>query len=120
MAQTQDYQLATSEQIEAMLGQRLEAARLLRNINQSQLAQQAGVSRRTITRLENGHGVSLDTFIRVCSALGFADHLGNLLPANQISPVERVRRKGRERKRARSSKAVAHSEWTWDKQDGEE
>ena len=119
MTQKQDYQLATSEQIAEMLGQRLESARLLRNINQSALAKQAGVSRRTITRLENGHGVSLDTFIRVCSALGFVDHLANLFPEAQISPVERVRRKGVERKRARASKSDPPSEWIWGNQDGE-
>ena len=119
MAHKQDYQLATSEQIAALLGQRLEAARLHRNINQSALAKQAGVSRRTITRLENGHGVSLDTFIRVCSALGFVDHLANLFPEAQISPVERVRRKGGERKRARASKSAHPIEWVWENQDGE-
>ena len=119
MAQNKEYQFATSEQIAAMLGQRLEAARLLRNINQSALAKQAGVSRRTITRLENGHGVSLDTFVRVCSALGFAGHLANLFPETQINPVERVRRKGGERKRARASKSAPPGEWIWENQDGE-
>lgn len=55
-----DFTTATSDQIEAALGKRLESIRLSRNIAQQQLAEEAGVSTRTIRRLEKGQGVSLD------------------------------------------------------------
>lgn len=109
---------ATPEEIEAELGRRLEKLRLGRNINQTQLAEEAGVSRRTITRLENGGGVSLDTLIRVMTALGLADRLATLLPDPGVRPIERVRLKGRERRRARPKAKPPAAEWSWgDKQD---
>lgn len=113
MAQKLDYFLATPEAIEAALGRQLEKLRLGKNISQAQLAQEAGVSRRTITRLENGESVSLDTFIRVMQALGIADRLDVLFPDTSTRPVERVRLGGRERKRARSPRSSSSATWTW-------
>ena len=98
MAQNIDYSIAAPKDIEAELGRRLEEIRLSQNRNQSQIAEEAGVSRRTITRLENGGGVSLDTFIRVMRALGVVDRFQLLLPDPTIRPIDRVRFKGRERK----------------------
>ncbi|MBD3235945.1 MAG: helix-turn-helix domain-containing protein, partial [Candidatus Eisenbacteria bacterium] len=49
-----DFSTATSEQIEAALCKRLESIRLSRNTTQQQLAEEAGVSPRTIGRLEKG------------------------------------------------------------------
>jgi transcriptional regulator with XRE-family HTH domain len=118
MAQKQDYSLAPSESVEFALGRQLEKIRLGKNINQTQLAKEAGVSRRTITRLENGEGVSLDTFVRVLQALGIADRLDTLFPDLAARPVDRVRFGGRERKRARTKPKREAGLWTWgDKQD---
>ncbi|MGH8194284.1 MAG: helix-turn-helix domain-containing protein [Woeseiaceae bacterium] len=113
MAQYTDYSIASTEEIGADLGRRLEAVRLGKNINQTQLAKEAGVSRRTITRLENGQGVSLDTLIRVLRALDLSARLEALLPDPGVRPIERVRLKGRERKRARPKTTEASKAWTW-------
>ena len=113
MAQTFDYDIAAPEDVEAELGRRLEALRLSKNRNQSQIAEEAGVSRRTITRLENGEGVSLDTFIRVMQALEVADRFHTLLPDPAVSPIDRVRLKGRTRKRARPGSNKDAEPWQW-------
>lgn len=113
MPQYIDYTLASADAIEADLGRRLEAIRLGANINQTQLAERAGVSRRTITRLENGGGVSVDTLVRVMQALGLADRLAELLPDPSVRPIDRVRLKGRERKRARPKRGETPAEWHW-------
>ncbi|MGF1529584.1 MAG: helix-turn-helix transcriptional regulator [Candidatus Competibacterales bacterium] len=115
-----DFALASSERIEAVLCHRLEGIRLARNMTQSQLAQQAGVSTRTIHRLERGEGVSLNTFIRVLSALGIQQNLANLLPDPTVRPVERVTQRGRERQRARPvspQSASGTSVWHWGDED---
>jgi len=105
--------LNTSEQIERELCSRLVNLRLSKNINQTRLAELAGLSRRTISRMENGDGVSLDTFIRVMMALGMTDHLQSLLPSADIRPIERVARK-QERKHASSPrKPPAKKDWQW-------
>ncbi|MDH4126939.1 MAG: helix-turn-helix domain-containing protein [Gammaproteobacteria bacterium] len=113
MAQKIDYLVASPEAIEASLGRRFERLRLSKNINQSALAEEAGVSRRTITRLENGEGVSLDTFVRVMRALGVAERLDALLPDPVTRPVERIRLGGRERQRARTTKSPGTETWHW-------
>jgi putative transcriptional regulator len=113
MAHKIDYAFAAPGDIESALGERLEALRLSKNINQSTLAAEAGVSRRTITRLENGEGISLDTLIRVMRALGVVERLDILLPDPDVRPVERVRLKGRERKRARAKPVPGKAAWTW-------
>lgn len=113
MTQKTDYTVASPEAIEASLGHKLEQLRLSKNINQSVLAAEAGVSRRTITRLENGAGTSLDTLIRVLRALGVVDRLATLLPDPATRPVERIKLGGRERKRARMKPGAGAEPWAW-------
>lgn len=121
MAYKIDFSVATSDQIEAALCERLENIRLSRNITQIQLAKEAGVSPRTIGRLEKGQGVSVDTFIRVLTALGIQQNLEALLPDPTVRPVERVGIGGGERKRARPG---LHSDegamWSWGDSEGDD
>lgn len=101
MAYNIDFSLATSSQIEAALCKRLESIRLSRNMTQVQLAEEAGVSPRTIGRLEKGQGVSMDTFIRVMMALRIQQSIEALLPDPAVRPIERIGIGAGERKRAR-------------------
>lgn len=112
MTHSINFSTATSNTIIKVLGQRLDALRVSRNISQVELAEQAGVSRSTLTRLADGKPISLDSFVRVMQALQLADHLAALLPDPGIRPVDRVRRSGTERKRASSRKAN-HPDWAW-------
>ena len=114
-----DLSVATSDQIEAALCRRLESIRLSRNITQAQLAEEAGVSPRTIGRLEKGEGVSLGTFIRVMTALGIQHNLEALLPDPAVRPIERVGIGAGERKRARPAPS-SHERPVWSWGDGED
>jgi putative transcriptional regulator len=106
--------IANSEQIATVLGKRLADIRLSQNRTQEQVANEAGISRATLVRLEQGHGVSLDTFIRVMMALKLGEHIENFLPDPSIRPLERVALAGRERQRARPKRAEKTEEmWTW-------
>ncbi len=120
MAQQIDYDVASPEAIESELGQKLDRLRLSKNINQSALAKEAGVSRRTISRLENGEGTSLDTLIRVMRALGVVDRLAALLPDPTTRPIERINLGGRERKRARMKKTPDTGAWVWGQESDEQ
>jgi len=109
-----DFLIANSQQIEAELCKRLEKIRLSRNITQSQLANEAGVSVRTIGRFEKGMGVSLDTFIRILIALRIQQNLDVLLPDPDIRPIDRITIRGSERKRARPiNESSEKSNWSW-------
>jgi putative transcriptional regulator len=113
MTLTIDHDSASIDALQADLGRRIEALRLGRNIQQFQLADEAGVSRRTITRLENGQSVSLDTLLRVMRALGVSGRLATLLPDPTVQPVDRVRLKTKVRKRASARRAPTPSAWQW-------
>lgn len=114
MAYNIEFSIATSGQIEAALCKRLEGIRLSRNITQAQLAEKAGVSPRTIGRLEKGQGVSVDTFIRIMMALGIQQNLEALLPDPVVRPIERIGISGGERKRARPVRSSdERPTWSW-------
>ena len=119
MAYNIDFSVATSVQVEAVLCKRLESIRLSRNTTQVKLAEEAGVSPRTIGRLEKGEGVSLNTFIRVLTALGIQNSLEALLPDPTVRPIERVGIGTGERKRARPDPS-GHERPVWSWGDGED
>lgn len=99
------------------MGSRLTAIRLGKNLTQADLAEQAGVSKRTILRLESGEvAARLSAFIRVCRALGILAQLNILLPEPGPSPVDLLRMHGKVRRRAsrpRPGAADATAPWTW-------
>ena len=105
--------MKSSREFEAELCRQLERIRLGRNVTQQQLADQAGVSRGTIIRMEKGAGCTLNTFIRVLSALRLDTQLDALLPAAAVNPIDRMRNRSRERQRARPPKAAAMAAWAW-------
>lgn len=108
-----DFTFASSASIENALSERIEQIRLQRNLTQQTLAEMAGISRSTVTRLrQNDRGISLDSFIRLLQALQLEDHLHTLLPDPGISPLESLETKGQGRQRARPKKHD-HKAWTW-------
>lgn len=56
----------------AEFGAALRAARTGAGVTQAELAERLGVSRMTVSRLEQGDGVSLETAVRALSELGLA------------------------------------------------
>jgi len=110
-----DFSVATSEQIERALCERLEALRLTQNRTQADLAAEAGIGVRTLRRLEKGDGVAFDTLIRVMIALGLQDQLSSFLPDPSVRPMERLGASRQERQRARpaTSRPSPAGAWTW-------
>src|ERR1039458_5095541 len=105
----------TDRRVLAELGDRLARHRLNRNLTQDQLAREAGVSKRTVVRLENGQSSQVTNLVRVLRALGLLGNLDVLVPAPVASPIEALKAKARERRRASpaSNKPMPSSDWTW-------
>lgn len=98
------------------LGARLAAARLERNLTQEALAEQAGISTRTLSRLETGEAAThLASFVRVCRVLGLLERLDALVPEPVVSPITQLKLRGRQRKRAsvKDTSMGTPSKWTW-------
>ena len=92
---------ATDEFLLQELGTKLARARLAKNLTQAQLAAQAGIAPRTLSRIERGSGASLvSAFIRVCRALGLLGRFMAIVPDPAPSPMEQLRMHGRQRRRA--------------------
>lgn len=84
------------------IGQRVARQRLNANVKQAELAYEAGVSRKTLSNLENGHSVQLESLIRILRALNKLDQLNLLLPNPEVSPIALADLKGKTRQRASS------------------
>ena len=101
----------------AELGTRLRRTRLERNLTQEQVAEEAGVSRLTVKRIEDGGSAQLTSLLRVLRSLGLLEALEQLVPEPMPSPIDRLRRRGRERQRARPGSASTNAGegdvWRW-------
>ena len=110
--------LSTDDTVLRELGQRLSTARLQRNLTQMQLAEQAGISKSTLQRLESGEAAThLSGFVRVCRALDLLEQFETLLPEPVPSPMAQLKLQGRQRQRASGGKAAHRTgkKWTWGK-----
>ena len=91
----------TDEFLLQEIGAKLARARLEKNLTQAQLATQAGIALRTLSRIERGNGATLVTaFIRVCRALGLLERFVAIVPEPVPSPMEQLKMHGRQRRRA--------------------
>jgi transcriptional regulator with XRE-family HTH domain len=106
----------SDESVLRELGTRLTRARLELNLTQAALAEQAGVSKRTLERLESGEvAVQLSGFVRVCRALGLIERFDTFIPAALPSPIAQLKLQGKKRTRASGKKAASKPSqpWSW-------
>jgi len=99
--------IKTPEEMEIEFGQQLRDLRLRRNIDQRQLAEQAGVALNAVKNLENGRGATLTSLVKVLHSLGRADWLATLAPTVGISPMQMLKAK-QPRQRASKTKGTSH------------
>jgi putative transcriptional regulator len=98
------------------LGARLAELRLAKNLTQAELAERAGVAKRTIERLESGAAATqLSGFIRVCRALDILERFNQLIPESLPSPIAQLKLRGKQRRRASSVAARERpsKKWVW-------
>lgn len=112
------HSLMTDTRILSELGERLTARRIDMGLTQAALARQAGVSKRTVERLENGESTQTQSLIRIMRALELLAALDALLPDSRPRPMDLLKRAGRRRQRVSQSaegKAADSAElWTWE------
>jgi len=105
----------TDEAILAEIGQRLTRRRLAMQMTQAELAEQAGIGKRTLERVEAGHTAQFSTMIRIFRVLGLLPKLDQILAEPPIRPLEAAARKGKARQRASGrSKPKPQKPWSWD------
>jgi transcriptional regulator with XRE-family HTH domain len=101
------------------LGERLAGVRLSSDLTQRELGAQAGVGRTVIQRIEAGESVTTPNLIRVLRALDMLDILDRLIPQSSPSPVQQLKLRGRQRRRASGAHGSADEPagkgrpWRW-------
>ncbi len=97
-------------------GNRLARARIDQQLTQAKLANQAGVSKRTVERIEAGASAQMSSCIRIFRVLGLLQGLDLMIPEVGPRPMELLKLKGKVRQRAskRRNKLKAGAAWSWD------
>ncbi len=88
------------------LGVRLRQARLNADLTQAEVASRAGLNRRTVLNAEKGQ-VQLENLVAILASMDMVNQLNVFLPAQEISPIQLAKLKGRERQRASKSEMDA-------------
>ncbi|MCP3951411.1 MAG: helix-turn-helix domain-containing protein [Desulfobacterales bacterium] len=106
----------SDEAVLAEFGERLARRRLDLSVTQAELAEQAGVSKRTVERIEAGSSAQMSSLIRVFRVLDLLPVLDQMLPGVAPRPMDILRYKGKTRQRASSRQRSDRSEkqWSWD------
>jgi transcriptional regulator with XRE-family HTH domain len=76
------------------LGQRIAELRVARQLKQAELAYEAGVSHRTLQRLEAGEAIKSDGLLHVIKCLGRLDTVLEALASPGFSPYEKLAEAG--------------------------
>ncbi|BDD87675.1 helix-turn-helix domain-containing protein [Desulfofustis limnaeus] len=108
-------QLLTDDAILTELGSRIARYRIDRQVTQADLAEQAGVSKRTVERVEAGASVQCATIIRILRALDVLQGLDRMIPEPLPRPLELLKQKGKVRQRASSHRRSDKNpeDWSW-------
>ena len=89
----------TDKAIAANIGRRIEQMRLQRNLTQQALADAVGLSRVSYRNLVAGRG-KFTNVIAVLRALGQLDLVEQFVPETTFSPMQQLKLKGKQRRRA--------------------
>ena len=108
--------LLTDEAILAELGERLARRRLDLKLTQAAVAEQAGVAKRTLERIEAGASAQLSSLVRILRVLDLLPGLEQLIAPAGPRPMDLLKRRGKVRQRAPGSRRskVAEKPWSWD------
>ena len=84
------------------------------------MAREAGISLRTLNRIECGEPSQTSNVLRVLRVLGLLDNLEALVPEAPVSPIQQLKLKGKLRQRASSASPARVAEpWTWNTPEAE-
>lgn len=84
-------ELRTPEEWEHVIGEQIKRLRLLKNMDQRDLARFSGIALGVVKNLEAGKGCTLRSFIKVLRTLERVDWLTTLQPEITISPMQIIK-----------------------------
>jgi transcriptional regulator with XRE-family HTH domain len=97
----EDWNSMTDNSLMKSIGEYIKESRLAQNRTQSQVANDANISRSTLSLLERGEAVSVVTLLQVLRVLDLLHVMNSFKFEREISPIEYARIQQKTRKRAR-------------------
>lgn len=97
----------TSQAVIREIGKQIKNYRISRNLTQRELADQSGVSLRSISRFEQGEDIQLSNLIKLLRSLELLNNLNLLIPDITKSPSYYLESKTK--KRVRKKKTVTEN-----------
>ena len=107
---------ASDRAILAKIGGRLGRRRVELDLTQADLAREAGLSKRTVERVEAGESTQTANLIRILRVLDLLEALDAAIPESAPRPMDLLKLRGKERQRASSKKReeAPGAEWSWE------
>ncbi len=99
-----NFESMTDQSITAEIGRRIEQMRLEQNLTQQQVADEIGLSRVSYRKLVSG-AAKFENIIAVLRALGRLDLVEQFVPETTFSPMQQLKLKGKQRRRATGGRA---------------
>lgn len=93
------------------LGQKIKMYRIMNEMSQQDLEDKSGVSKRSISRLEQGESVQLDNLFKIIIALGLADNIEMLVPDQTKRPSYYLEKAENKPKRVRKKTEKTNFKW---------
>lgn len=93
------------------LGQKIKTYRIMKEMSQQDLEDKSGVSKRSISRLEQGESVQVDNLFKLLLALGLGDNIELLVPDQTKRPSYYLEKSENKPKRVR--KKTVKNDFKW-------
>ena len=108
--------LLADDAILAEIGERVARRRLDLQLTQADVADKAGVAKRTVERVEGGASAQMSSIIRILRVLDLLPGLDRMIPEAGPRPMNLLKQKGKVRQRAsrRRRSDRSYKPWSWD------
>ncbi len=83
-----EFELKTTVDVAQTLAERVKKLRLRKKWKRSTLAERSGVSEGSLRRFEQTNKISLESFLKLLSALGRLDEMDELLQPSTIKSID--------------------------------
>lgn len=93
------------------LGLKIKTYRIMNEMSQQDLEDKSGVSKRSISRLEQGESVQVDNLFKIIIALGLGDNIELLVPDQTRRPSYYLKKTESKPKRVR--KKIEKKDFIW-------
>lgn len=93
------------------LGQKIKIYRIMKEMSQQDLTDKSGVSKRSISRLEQGESVQVDNLFKILLALDLGDNIELLVPDQTKRPSYYLEKSEDKPKRVRKKTEKKDFKW---------